>query len=236
MSSTVTPSSRAFAERLEHEVDHLRREAERHLVGDEQLRRRREHAGEARASAARLPRACPPTGAAVRRAPGTSRARGRSASLRCARGSENRSCAHRLSFTERCGNRLRDSGTYASPSLAIAVRRLAGDVLAVELDAPGTRASRRPRSRRRATTSPRRWRRARSSPNPRGTSKRHAEQRARLAVGDLQVGDLEQRSGRCSRVDLPSSSSSAVVASTRGAEVGRLHLGAGADLVGACPR
>ena len=30
---------------------------------------------------------------------------------------------------------------------------------------------------------------------------RHAEQRARLAVRDLQVGDLEQRADRCSRVD-----------------------------------
>ena len=43
----MTPSSRARAEDLEHEVDEPGREPERHLVGDEQPRRCGEHAGQA---------------------------------------------------------------------------------------------------------------------------------------------------------------------------------------------
>ena len=46
MSTMVTPLFAALLDALEHEVDDERREAERHLVGDDQLRRHRERAGE----------------------------------------------------------------------------------------------------------------------------------------------------------------------------------------------
>ena len=120
MSSTVMPSSRAFASDSNTRSTIFGASpsdisSAMSSFGDAaSTRARLEHLLLATRERARRLRA------GARRAPGTARARGRSASLRCARGSENRSCAHRLSFTERWGNRLRDSGTNASPSLAIA--------------------------------------------------------------------------------------------------------------------
>ena len=178
----------------------MRREPERHLVGDEQLRRRRQHAGEREhlllAARQRARLLAPPLG----RGSGTSRAHASSARLALVHAARvNRSCAHRLSRTERCGKRLRDLGHVGEPELADLVRVRAGDVLTVERDRARARRARRPRSRRRATTCPRHWRRARPSRIP-AHVERHAEQRARLAVRDLEVADLEQRMCRCVRV------------------------------------
>ena len=101
--------------RVEHEVDELRRETERHLVGDEQPRRRGEHPGQAEHLLLAARQRAGLLAAAFAEHGEQSRARARAP--RRARPAAPRTGAGRAGCrcTDRCGKIARSSGTYATP-------------------------------------------------------------------------------------------------------------------------
>ena len=99
-------------------VDDDRRQAERQLVGDQQLRAPRRAPGPATACAARRPTACRRAGAGGGRARGTGRRPGPRAAGTPLRPFERRNDSRRFSSTVSVANTDRPSGAWATPARA----------------------------------------------------------------------------------------------------------------------
>ena len=176
---------------LEHEVDHERREPERHLVGDDQLRRDRQRAGQCE----HLLLATREGAGALRRvgrpARGTSRTRGRSppcAGRRCRRGAPPSGGSPAPTGRGRCPDPRGCAPARRGGSVRVGLR----DVLAVEDDPSAERRAPVPTPRAASVLLPAPFAPSTATTEPSGTSMRHVEQRLDRSVPHVEALDGEQ--------------------------------------------